>query len=135
MRRLASRPAPLCFALQAIALLLCAALAKGGDWDVLGPPMEQRGYSAALHFHVELEDGGDSGGNATSGVYTEGFLPALEKVRQIILASPDKRGKASVDLVMIGPGGRNRYYTWGSGGSLYEALGDAVRQARRDLKK
>lgn len=98
------------------------------------PAPGQKGYSAEFHIYVEMEGSTSQtvGSPAGSDV---GFLDAVIKAREIYRANPDIRGKAVADLVCKGPDGRRRYYAWGVGGSLHEALDDAVRLAREDLKK
>jgi hypothetical protein len=100
--------------------LLRVTLAKGEEEPPI-PTRPPRGYSAEFHIHVE-RDGGIIQRTETSSVVAGGFLPALEKVRQIFIMAPDERGKASADLILIGP--KSRYYTYGAGDSLHNAIED-----------
>jgi hypothetical protein len=92
------------------------------------------GFTAEFHIYVEMEGRASQTAGSPAGSDV-GFLDAVIKARDLYKANPDIRGKAVADLVCKGPDGRRRYYAWGTGGSLHEALDDAVRLAREDLKK
>ena len=112
----------------------------GAREQVFTPPAPPRpapgplGFTAEFHIYVEMEGKASQTAGSPAGSDI-GFLDAVIKAREIYHANPDIRGKAVADLVCKGPDGRRRYYAWGTGGSLHEALDDAVRLAREDLKK
>ena len=92
----------------------------------------QQKYTCGFHIYVETE-GRASQTVATPSRSDVGFLDAVEKACKGFRDGPDKKGVANVDLVCKGE--RSRYHVWGKGNSLHEAIDDAVRLAREDLKK
>ena len=97
------------------------------------PEPQPRKFTAEFHIFVQKEDS-ETRGVATPSESDVGLLDAALKAGEAMTAGPDIIGQATADLVCKAPGGKRRYYAWGSGNSKKAAIEDAMAQVKKDLK-